>query len=403
TMHVISRDSATGSISQLATEIQETPGTVSELTAIPSSVKLLTKSSVAVRSDRHTLVYARGNAADTVQLTARNSSGERESWQFGKDAVVAAGGELKILCDIAQKSSGLNSSVVGLEGLSTANREFKALMAAQNGNVRLTALKQDSELEAAPVAEDEESQSFGETETPEAESVEGVELTPEPPMSEGQEEMPAEGEDADESSPAPSSENEGISSESSDSGIGTGRAAEFDPLQATEARIAIETQKLTREVDQVIDTARGVSTSQPVYAEGILKDVLSTIRDSSDISADVRAELERRVISALDAVQISAAKVRLIQSQAAQREATVESQRKLLADAALDEDRLKQLIASVAGLLKRARKGDIDSYEDAEQVARKALEMAPGDGTATAAVFVSEAAGQLSKAYDLRN
>ncbi len=128
-----------------------------------------------------------------------------------------------------------------------------------------------------------------------------------------------------------------------------------------------------------------------------------TIRDSGEIHADVRAELERRVTSALESVSVAAEKNRLQLEQASQREAAIGSQHKLLTQATLDEERLQTLIEQVRGLLDRGRHGDTNSFEDAEQVARKRLELAPGNGTATAALFSAVAHDHLSKIYTLRN
>ena len=49
------------------------------------------------------------------------------------------------------------------------------------------------------------------------------------------------------------------------------------------------------------------------------------------------------------------------------------------------------------------RHGDINGFENAETVSRTALDLKPGNGPATQALVMSEALGQLSKAYRLVN
>ena len=82
--------------------------------------------------------------------------------------------------------------------------------------------------------------------------------------------------------------------------------------------------------------------------------------------------------------------------------AVKEAEQRVISEIRLEEERLQTLISQVRGLLDRAAHGDIEAYEDAEEVARTALFMKPGNGPATAAFMMSEAKGQLSKMYHLR-
>ncbi|MCA9091691.1 MAG: hypothetical protein KDA90_24030, partial [Planctomycetaceae bacterium] len=83
--------------------------------------------------------------------------------------------------------------------------------------------------------------------------------------------------------------------------------------------------------------------------------------------------------------------------------AVQEAQRKALTEEAQEEIRLSIMIDTVRGLLDRARHGDRNGFEDAEAQSRLALEIRPGNGPATQALVMSEALGQLDKAYRLVN
>jgi hypothetical protein len=83
--------------------------------------------------------------------------------------------------------------------------------------------------------------------------------------------------------------------------------------------------------------------------------------------------------------------------------AQVEARRKSLEQMSLEETRLTELIDQCRALLVQAVHGDDEAYEQAEAVAREAINLRPGNGPATQATYTAEAAGQLNKAYRLRN
>jgi hypothetical protein len=173
-------------------------------------------------------------------------------------------------------------------------------------------------------------------------------------------------------------------------------------LADVEAMIKIRTQKLQQATDTIIDEARVYTADQPEYAESLLKDLLATIRATNEVAADARLELESRVIGAIATVQNRRDQIEQIRERRAVGRAVEEAQANLLAQQDLKEKELQTLIDSVRGLLVRAREGDIEAYEDAEAAARVAIELEPGNGPATQALMVAEAAGQLDKARRLR-
>ena len=349
---------------EVGVAMQAAPLYVTNVNLNSSSCVLSSDSTIAVRHDRHTLVYGKGDCPESVTVTGNLMNGKQASWTVNAAQFVAAGPEVKALYARSENSNALNNQFVGLSGLQQAASDLAEVV--QNSTttaVRLHQLGRDKEalvVAKRAVALDENN----------------IQLT---------------------------SLMTSLQQDSADDRMGAPTGADDGPLSNAETRIQILTQKLSLEVNAAIDQARDVSVELPEYAEGLLKDILATVRDSADINPEVRDELERRVISAIGSVQSEVEKNRLIQRQLAERQAVVEAQRKLLTETELEEERLQTMIDQVRGLLNQARKGDSNAYEDAEEVARTALLLKPGNGTATGALVLSEAAGQLDKAYKLVN
>jgi hypothetical protein len=87
----------------------------------------------------------------------------------------------------------------------------------------------------------------------------------------------------------------------------------------------------------------------------------------------------------------------------AEREAAISAQQRLIDIATTEERELEQLIDRVRALMVEGYHGQYDAFEQAEAVARSAVDLKPEEGTAAAALFTAEAAGQLSKAFRLRS
>src|SRR5260221_579376 len=85
-----------------------------------------------------------------------------------------------------------------------------------------------------------------------------------------------------------------------------------------------------------------------------------------------------------------------------ERMAAVEA-RELATEQLLQRDeQLEQLIDKVRSLLAEGYTGNAEAFERGEEVARASFEIAPYSGVTSAAIFDSEAAGQLDKAQRLR-
>lgn len=172
-----------------------------------------------------------------------------------------------------------------------------------------------------------------------------------------------------------------------------------DPLANVEQRIALQTQILKQDTDAAIDEAAKVAFDQPDYAMARLKDIRETIRAARDVSDEVKLELETRVSKALAGVRNMRAINDLKRRQIAEDEGVRLAERAMLAEENIADEKLANMIDQVRGLLDQARKGDQNGFEDAEAVSRTALELRPSNGPATQALVMSEALGQLDKAY----
>ncbi|MCH2211360.1 MAG: VWA domain-containing protein [Fuerstiella sp.] len=173
-------------------------------------------------------------------------------------------------------------------------------------------------------------------------------------------------------------------------------------LNELETMVRVRTQKLQQAVATTISDANEYAAQRPEYAESLLKDLLETIRSAHDVAPESRDELERRVIKAIAGVQNRRDQVARKQQENAVRQATNEAQEHLVTQQAVLETELQTILDQVRGSLERGRHGDIDAFEDGEAAARVAIEKKPGNGPATQALMVAEAAGQLDKARRLR-
>ena len=376
---------AAASAERLAQQMSAAPVFVKDVEVSGTGLKLAAGDSVALRSDRDTVLFGQGSPSGSVTLSGHSADGSELVWKSAPGAVKEAGEEVRVLFTRAAESDGLNSSVVGLEGLTSSSQQFqltitdsitaaerfqkagqkeKALAIVENallldaGNATLTGL-------AAALQDD-------------SATVLGV--------------APLE---SDENLPEPT-ENSGNDK------LGPPSAADGNVLEKAANDREIATQLLVQSVKAAIDEANRVSAEQPEYALTLLKDMLETIR-VADIAPEKRNELDRRVVDAYASVNSVRQTNQIRQRDKSEQLANREAMDRLLQEAQIEEQRLQTLISQVRGLLDRARHGDIPAYEEAEIAARTALDMEPGNGTASAAVVMSESAGQLSKAYELVN
>jgi len=376
------------SAARLSKQLTVAPEFVRNLEVDGQQLQLAAHDSIALRADRHTVVFGKGAPSNRIQVSGQSDNGKPLAWSVAASATKEAGEELHVLFERAQVSGGLNSAVVGIDGLMQSAVDFRTTV--------------DQSIAVA-----ERFRKLGQNDKALAVARQALLLDVSNPVLTGivaaiQDDAGFDAEMADENvvtSPLPPEP--GITS--GDDRLGPPAAGDGDPLEDAAARSQIRTQQLVQSARAAIDEANRVASEQPDYALTLLKDVLETIRASRDVAPEKRDELERRVIDAYADVNLSRQTNQLRQRSQSEQRATREAMDRLLQETEIEEKRLQTLISQVRGLLDRARHGDVPAYEEAETAARLALMQEPGNGTASAAVVMAEASGQLNKAYDLVN
>ncbi|WP_299469697.1 hypothetical protein [uncultured Gimesia sp.] len=176
-----------------------------------------------------------------------------------------------------------------------------------------------------------------------------------------------------------------------------------DAISKVEQLRQIKGAQMKIEVSNAIEEARSITAENPDGALGLLKRTLNFVKSTSDVDIDLRQQLESRLNNMMVDVrsQMEVAETRRIRQQ--QQLAQLEQQKRLVDKILLEDEKLEQLIDRVRSLIQDGKHGNTDAYEEAEAVSRVAVDMEPGNGPATAALFTSEAAGQLEKVFRMRS
>jgi len=424
------------------------PQTVVSVSVDGRTLELAGTSTCRVRPDRHSVVCGRGLIPEFKTVTAKTTDGETLTWSSAFSERGRMGAELKQLVQTRTDSRGLRAGVVSLADLNRASENFAASMMQtaeaieylerrgryrearqylnnaiqqDSGNRRLRAILTGFGQDAVTPAPQPPAggPAFGFPDEPEAApspdapapAPSGFQPVPEPdpnvPLPAATPAPVAPVDPAvlvDPQAPAPPSfdgNQPPVVTPADPNELPA--AQEIDPLKEVEQTIQLQTQILTQQTNRTIDEASRLGFDQPEYSISLLKDTLETIRASTDISPDVRQQLESRVVNAISGVQNRQQISQQIQRQQAVQRAVRQTQEANLREEAIEEERLAILIDTVRGLLERGRHGDPNGFEDGESVSRTALTLRPGNGPATQALVMSEALGQLSKAYNLVN
>ncbi len=174
-------------------------------------------------------------------------------------------------------------------------------------------------------------------------------------------------------------------------------------LDELETKRKVREEQLTIDVNLAIEQAHQGARESYVDAQDILKRQLDTVVSATDISANVRQALRKRL--EVSAQQLTNENEQFEQQRAAldRKLSQQEAMKKLMEQSQRDEEKMEQLIDRVRALLARGFKGNSEAFEDAEAVARVAVELAPYSGVPNLDVFNAEAAGALDKSRRLRN
>ena len=389
---------------------------VTYLTAMPSGLEaaeMYPKNPVPVRSDRESIFIGKGEfTPGPLTGVGRAADGEnvRLQWSVAGSKLDKRNGVFVDLFNRAAEFEGLGSGVAGQSMLSMAKRKFalrnsvKVAMAQDNnlfGQEGQDATGAAGQAEQPPAGNEFEAFDGGDAAPAGDAMPAGQEL---PPGTPGGNEIAI----PDTTTPAPTgglvlpSDSLTIPQSSADDYLGPKTDADDDLLTEAEKRVRVRTEYLGRQVQATLRQAGNIQRDEPDVAINVLKDTLETIRSSTDIDRDARIDMLRRLQSSLNSVRAAQEVYEQNSAQLARKLAAQEARRSLITSLVLEEEKLQTLIETVRQHIEDARKGDDGAYEEAEVVARKAIDLRPGNGPATQAVFNAEAAGQLNKIYRLR-
>lgn len=181
------------------------------------------------------------------------------------------------------------------------------------------------------------------------------------------------------------------------------RRAQDSYIPEVEVLIKIRGELLQLYVNKTIEQARAMIQDDPDSAIRKIKQAQGAVSSSQDIDPDLRLNLAKRLQGVLSDVKSQKEALELKNIQQGERVAALDAQKRLISQMQLDDERMEQLIDRVRSLLGEAVRGNPSAYGEAESVATAALNLRPGNGTATAAKTGAVAARQLYVAYYLRN
>ncbi|MES2790812.1 MAG: hypothetical protein V4719_14465, partial [Planctomycetota bacterium] len=174
-------------------------------------------------------------------------------------------------------------------------------------------------------------------------------------------------------------------------------------LDDLEAKRKVREEQLTIDVNQAVQAAQAGARDSFPDAYEILKRQLDTVTAATDISADIRQALRKRVETAMQQLQNESESFEQKRAALDRRLSQQEALKKMMDQTQRDEEKMEQLIDRVRALLVRGYKGNPQAFEDAEAVSRVAVELDPYLGVPNLDVFNSEAAGHLDKSRRLRD
>ncbi len=177
---------------------------------------------------------------------------------------------------------------------------------------------------------------------------------------------------------------------------------ENDLIEKFKNRSIIAGEKLSLQVDQAVQEARGLTERDPVAALSVLKGIQGMIRNANDINPEIRNQLARKVGHVILEVRARKEKIDNDRVRYERQLAEQEARRRVIEDMTLDEERLEQLIDQVRALIDAGKHGNSPAYADAQEVSKVAVDLAPSSGTAMVARITSVAAKHLEDARFLR-
>ncbi len=374
---------------KLARAAEATVFYADELTVSPEVDKLLPGAVPPIRSDRDTIVLGKGMVGASLKVTA-NGAGRSMSWTVKPAAPQPGNTFLAGLWQQAEQSEGLLVATAGSELLNVAREEFEdqveQLLVAGRQAVGARDLKQAEQI-AHAVRQIDPANVEAETILNASQKIKENVRTIQVALTRQKdaEETPAHPAariDADKEQPA--------------------TAKDIGLLDDQRELMKLRAEKLAKEVARTVDATNKVGASDPELALQQLKRTLTTVTSSTDIDADVREKLRARVQSAIDRLAVALNQLEMDRITTQERASAVKAKELATEQLVQRDEQLEQLIAKVSSLMYEGYTGNSNAFERAEEVARASFELAPYQGVTVAAIYDSEAAGQLDKSMRVR-
>lgn len=343
------------------------------LTVEPATVTLLPNYALPMRTDRETIYLSQGVLPADVSVQLAGSGANPLAWNLA-DTVEAAGTAfLPVYTQRAATDGGLNNGLAGLNFVAWANDDFQFVLNRMLDEGRV-ALSQRQPQRAAQIAEQVRQLDDG---LIEARQLSAAAEQIQTRLAKLQVDTPA-----------------------GETPMETETPVNPDAITRFEEESRVRTQKMQLQVSRTIEQSR--ASSEPDLAIDELKRVVSSVRSAIDINPEDRAKMLKQLEGELLATLTRREKLQQTQDRLQQSLAQVEAQSRLAEQMVLDEERLDNLIDRVRALMSAGRHGDDAAYGEAQAVADVAINLRPGDGTASAARFDAEAAEQLVRAFRMR-
>lgn len=400
----------------------------------PELTNLLPAAVPPLRSDRTTVLIGKGALPEHVAIEVAGSSGSARqtiTWQVDAPTPMAINSFLAGLRTMAEADKGLVVPVAGEELLQLArndhDKSVKGLVELAKQALFNKDLKRAEELawaaKSADPTDGEAKALVRETAIARAAGVAvtepGTEKAAVPAavkaplvVAQADEEKPAaepaeapavkdapaiEGAATDAEMPA-----EEKPTEEAADGTTPANAPAGDLLERERELRSLRGEALKREVNSLLDSVRGAMNDDPDSALAEIKRMLNTVEASLDVDPTIRSNLRSRLARMRESVSARRTTLEEERIRRAEREAAIRAQKNLVDLTVQRERKLEQYIDRVRSLLNEGFLGNELAFEEAEAVSRAAWELAPYSGVTAAAIFDSEAAGQLDKAQRLR-
>ena len=347
-------------------------------------ISLLPNEPLPLRSDRRTVYLGRGDAAaaDSIRMTVE-IRGQRQAMEWAIPAAQYTQETTFIghLWSYADRTSGMANPLAGDVMIAAARQAFQD---------NIDALEAQADAALARGRLEDASRIGNEILRADPENVRAATFI-DPPS-----ELTIAQADDDDATPA---DDAAAAADDLEAREGEGDDTLID-LVAREKELA--TQKMRTAVESGIEAAQQSLRENPEGSQARLEDLLRTLKADTQINAEAKVQLIRRVEQELAAVSSQLESLEDQRQQYNRKLAVEEAQRRLQDSAMQDDMRIQELVDRVVALIIDAYKGNTRAFEEAEAVGRMIEDQRPGTAIGVQSVFLPEAAGQLDKTYRLR-